>query len=1003
MKKSFLLLLLFASLTHTQAAHNAKTGDLQFVQNNGQWAGNILYSADIYGGTMFLENNCFTYSFSNAIIMSEFKHKGVVPDRESFTMKKHAYRTSFMGANQNPVIVGENKFGNYFNYFQGNDQSRWKGNVPAFGAVRYQNIYPQTDLLVYSQSNSLKYDFVLAPGADASKITLLYEGLDGISLKDGALELLTSLNTIVELKPIAWQIIGGVKTPVVCEYLLDLNMVSFSFPNGYDKNYELIIDPATLIFSSFTGSTADNWGYSATYDLDGNLYGGGITFGDGYPVTLGAFQTDYVPGVDFYVADVTISKFSADGTSLIYSTYLGGSNNDLPYSLIVNEANELLVYGSTGSDDLPVTAGAYDESFNGGSFVTVDFVLDFTEGSDAFITKFSADGGSLIGSTYFGGTGNDAVNEGAINYNYGDHARGEINLDQDENIVIASATRSTNLPVSATAFQATNGGQQDGFIAKFNETLTTLVFSSYIGGSGSDGAYGIKQMNPTRFVICGGTTSTNFPTTAGSLNPTYKGGTADGFVITINADASDLVAGTYIGTNQYDQTFLTEIDAAQNIYITGQTRGAYPIVGTVYENPGSAQYISKLDSTLSTILLSTVFGSGTNQVNISPTAFLVDNCDYVYVCGWGGGTNQLVNFEAGTVDGMDITGDAFQSSTDGSDLYLIVFEEGLTDLKYATYFGGPFAEEHVDGGTSRFDKQGVVYHAVCASCGGSDDFPTTEGVVSNTNNSTNCNLGVFKFSLAPPSTAANFTADPMEGCYPLDVDLTNSSSFAASYFWDFGDGTTSTEENPDHVYNTPGTYTVTLVAYVDGDCGINDTSELEIVVFDYPVADFDFGPDPASLFAPVVFENQSIDDVSWLWEFGDGTISTEENPNHTYAEVGAYEVCLTVYNSDSCENKTCDTVIIEEFSLLDVPNAFSPNGDGVNDQFMPLNYGLEDYQFAVYNRWGELLFLTSSTVAGWNGIYEGKLQEIGTYVYVVSGKGVDNVNYYKQGNFTLVL
>lgn len=1003
MKKSILLLGLISSITTIFAGNHAKTGDIQYIQNNGQWAPNILFSTPVYGGNLFLEKTGFTYYFSNLSEVGELKHSGNKSLLENFIVKKHAFKVSFVGANQQISLRGENKFSNYYNYFVGNDKSKWQGKVPAFGTVRYPELYPGIDVLVYSQSSSVKYDYVVTPGTNPDQIRVLYEGLDNLEIVDGNLELTTSINKIVELKPVAYQIIDGAKINVLCEYLLDINTVSFSFPDGYDKNYELIIDPATLIFASYTGSGADNWGNSATYDEEGFLYGAGMTFGDGYPLTLGAYQAAWGGGGGFYVGDITISKFTADGTSLVYSTYLGGNSEDQPYSLYVSPENELVVFGSTGSANFPVTAGAYDETFNGGPSITVDDVLAYNSGSDAIITKFSVDGSSLVGSTFFGGTQTDALLTGAINYNYSDHARGEVIVDTDGNICVAGCTRSTNLPVTAGVFQGTLGGQEDGFIARFNNTLTSLQWCSFVGGSLLDGTYSIKHMATGDYVICGGTNSNNFPTTAGALNETFQGGTADGYVAIVNNDATTLKFSTYIGTNQYDQTYLTELDEDNSVFITGQTRGAFPVIGAVYENPGSSQYIAKLDASLSTIVYSTVFGSGSDQVNISPTAFLVDNCKNVYVCGWGGAVNQLVNFDAGTVDGMSVTPDAFQSTTDGSDFYLAVFGENLSTLEYATYFGGDFSAEHVDGGTSRFDKQGVVYHAVCAGCGGNDDFPTTDGVVSNTNGSSNCNLGVFKISLAPPVTSAAFTNTPSSGCYPVDVDFSNESGNAVSYTWDFGDGTTSVEENPSHTYNEPGVYTITMVAYVDGDCGFNDTVTSVITVYDYPVAGFTSTPETPSTFAPVTFTSTSSGATTWEWEFGDGFTSTEENPSHLYPLAGNYEVCLTVTNDAGCEDKICDSVIIEEISLLDIPNAFSPNGDGFNDEFLPLNYGMADYELAIYNRWGELVFNTSSTTNGWDGTYEGKVQEIGTYVYIVSGKGVDNVQYYKQGNFTLVL
>ncbi|MEZ5015095.1 MAG: PKD domain-containing protein [Chitinophagales bacterium] len=843
----------------------------------------------------------------------------------------------------------------------------------------------------------------MAPQADPQQIRIQYTGLDNIALNNGDLELHTSVNTIMELHPLAWQMIDGEKIDVACVYHLEDNVVSFLFPAGYNPNYALTIDPATLIFASYSGSTSDNWGYSATYDAEGNLYGAGITFADGYPVTDGAFQESWGGGGGIYVADVTISKFTPDGSSLIYSTYLGGSSEDLPYSLIVDPDNNLIVFGATGSANFPVTPGCFDNTFNGGSLITVDYVLTFNAGSDAFISKFNADGTALLGSTYIGGTSNDALNDiSVIAYNYGDHARSEVNIDADGNIMFATSTKSADIPVTPGAFQTGFGGVQDGFVGKLNGDLSGLLWCSYLGGSAADGAFSIKPTESNDILICGGTASSDLPTTGDALHTTFQGGTTDGYVTIVNNSGTIVKHSTYIGTNQYDQTFLSEVDADNNVYITGQTLGAYPVTAGVYSNPGSTQYITKLDSSLSNILFSTVFGNGDDAVNISPTAFLVDYCHNIYVAGWGGAVNASFNPAAGYVTGMPTTPDAYQTTTDGSDFYLIVFSENAASLEYATFFGGPISDEHVDGGTSRFDKQGVVYEAVCAGCGSNDDFPTTPGVVSNTNNSANCNLGVFKFSLTPPPTTAAFTADPLEGCTPLDVNFTNNSINAIGYAWDFGDGATDTETNPEHSYSEPGSYTITLIAFSDPDCGSNDTTSSTVTIYGYPEAAFTYTPENPSVFASVVFSDASSDASSWLWEFGDGSTSTLQDPEHFYASAGAFYVCLTVTNAAGCTDKVCDSLLIEEISLLETPNAFSPNGDGINDEFIPINYGLDAYEFRVYNRWGELLFLTNDPAKGWNGIWKGVEQELDVYVYVVSGNGVDGVHYSKQGNFTLV-
>ena len=218
---------------------------------------------------------------------------------------------------------------------------------------------------------------------------------------------------------------------------------------------------------------------------------------------------------------------------------------------------------------------------------------------------------------------------------------------------------------------------------------------------------------------------------------------------------------------------------------------------------------------------STVFGSGSGAIDISPTAFLVDVCNRIYCSGWGGKTNDFANGGAGghTAD-LTTTNGAFQETTDSSDFYLIIIEDNANTLSYATFFGGNLAAEHVDGGTSRFDRKGVVYQSVCAGCGGFSDFPTTPGAVSTTNNAS-CNNAVFKFDPEFPLTIANFTA-PDVTC-DNDVQFNNLSFGNNTYWWDFGDGQNSSAENPNHIYINPGIYEVTLYTSDPNSCNLIDS------------------------------------------------------------------------------------------------------------------------------------------------------------------------------------
>ncbi|HET6991608.1 MAG TPA: SBBP repeat-containing protein, partial [Bacteroidia bacterium] len=450
---------------------------------------------------------------------------------------------------------------------------------------------------------------------------------------------------------------------------------------------------------------------------------------------VGAFQTTFGGGGfggNSYPFDISLTKYNPTGSALLYSTYLGGSDNEQPQSIIVDNNNNLFVIGRTYSSNYPVTPGAYDVSFNGGA--------------DIVVTKFNPAGTALLGSTFIGGTGDDGVNITAdfytwnsLKYNYGDDGRSDINTDAAGNCYVASNTQSVNFPTTPGAFQTSfGGGLQDAVVFKFNSTLTSLAFSTFLGGNANDAGYSIALNSSNEVYVSGGTSSLNFPTTPGVLHTAYMGGSADGYVAHFDPSGSALLQSTFIGTGSYDQAYFVQLDQSFNVYLYGQTSGPYPVTPGVYSNPNSGQFIHKLDPTLSSTVYSTVFGSGTMSPNISPAAFLVDTCENVYTSGWGG---QCIPYgSTGTTNGMPVTSGAFQTTTDGCDFYFFVLKKNALSLWYATYFGGPSGtDEHVDGGTSRFDKNGVIYQSVCAGCGGTSNFPTTAGAWSQTNNSFNCN------------------------------------------------------------------------------------------------------------------------------------------------------------------------------------------------------------------------------------------------------------------------
>ncbi len=821
---------------------------IKFTENKNQWDKKILYRAQLDGGVMFLQKNCFTYNFYDKETLRENhiqkeKKNSIVPNTRGNSptggkaIRSHAFRMTFLNSNKTNQVNGKQVTVDYCNFYIGQDSGKWAGNVKNYKEIYYENLYTNIDLQVLGMGNSVKYNFIVAPYSKPNDIRLLYEGLDDIKIQKGALVLKTSVNEIIEQKPYAWQWINDKQVEVPCEFVLKNTTVSFHFPKGYDKSIELIIDPV-LVFACSSGSTADNFGMTATYDDQGCLYAGGTCFSQGYPTTTGAFDVTYNGVSQAGRTDVVITKYDATGTSLLYSTYLGGSTStEIISSLIVNSQNELMLYGATGSSDFPVTSGAYDITFNGGSFLSfTSNGTEYANGTDLYVAKFNSTGTSLIASSFVGGTQNDGANSsGTLAYNYGDYYRGEIQVDNTGNVYIASCTYSTDFPTITGCPQPNAGGGMDGVVFKMNANLSALLWSTYLGGSSDDGCYALTVDNFMNVYTTGGTSSFNFPTTAGTLSTNYNGGFTDGFITKIKNDGSAIIRSTFIGTSSYDQSFLIQFDVDYNVYIVGQTEGVMPVSSGVYSNPNSKQFIWKVDSTLSTQLFTTIFGNGNNQVNISPSAFLVDGCGNIFVCGWGG------NILAGTpTTNMPLTSNALQPTTDGFNFYLFVLAPDATALLYATYFGGNQSREHVDGGTSRFDKKGIVYQAVCSGCGGYDDFPVTPGAWPNTgsnvNHSFNCNEGVFKFDFQASGVNAHLITEPNDTiCSGSSVDFNNTSTNAFNYIWDFGDGSPlNTTISPSHTYTAPGNYNVTLIAIDSSGCIFADTAHLNVVVVPPP-------------------------------------------------------------------------------------------------------------------------------------------------------------------------
>lgn len=961
-------ILLVCLLAYMIPGAHGQTTSTEFIENKGQWGTWVKYMAKTLAGELYLEQDGFRYVLSddkNTAKLDSFHH-GLM--RTPPTIKHHVYKVSLLGAN-NVQIIGKKQQAMYYNYFLGNDPKKWASGIHPYLALEYPNVYDGIDMHVGSEAGSIVYDFYVAPEADVTKIKLKYEGPDRMRVdKQGNLNIYTSVGEVRELTPYVYQYIGDEKVMVACNYKLEGNVLSFEFPDGYDKSRKLIIDPTVTLWASFTGSTADNWGFTATYDDAGNFYMGGIVNclaaagGGAFPVSPGAYQTVWGGGQGAsgfqFASDIGIMKLSPDGTTRIYATYIGGVNNERPHSMIVDPSGNLIIAGRTLSPNYPVTPGAVQTVKN--------------SASDIIVTKLNAAGSALVASTFLGGSGEDGINfdsteygYGHLKFNYGDDARSEVQVDNLGNIYVAGCTSSPDFPTTSTAIATTLSGLQDGVVFKLNSNMTTLLWSTYLSGIGDEAGY-VLAFNPsqTSVYVAGGTSSPNFPVGTGGWQSTYQGDSADGFILKFrNSAPYNVQRGTYVGTSNFDQVYGIQVDYTGNVYVMGQSMGGtFPITPGVYSNPNNCQFIMKIDSNLSTNLLSTQFGSipgSPTQTNISPVAFLVDTCENIYVSGWGGNIMGLAALShTGTTTNMPVTSDAFQSTTDGFDFYFIVLSPGMSSLLYATYYGrnatGSYGE-HVDGGTSRFDKKGIVYQGICANCGGNPtgvpSFPTTPGVYSPTMPSPNCNQAGLKIAFNIGPVDVNINAGPsLSGCAPLTVNFTNATTNALSYVWNFGDGSAPvTSFAPSHTFTAAGTFTVTLAAANSSACFKTDDTAYLVIHVDTNKITPNFSYSVLDSCNPYIvsFTNTSTTTVSpgtptYTWLLGDGnTYSGTTPPNHNYPDTGRYTVTLIMAQTGAC--KTPDTIQKEiriyssrVGASFDIPDslclgqAFTPTGGATN-------------------------------------------------------------------------
>ncbi len=580
-------------------------------------------------------------------------------------------RMRLVGANSAAKVAGLDEQAGKSNYFIGNDPRQWRTNVPNYSKVKYRDAYPGVDLVYYGNQRQLEYDFVVAPGADPRAITMeiAADALQAQSPKNAPLSITANGDLVVPVansevrfhKPVVYQprtskaSLGGQTASLASEDLIagrwvmkSRNRVGFELA-AYDPQKPLVIDPQ-LSFSTYLGGSLDDNTYSIATDSSANVYVAGTTLSTDFP-TQKPLQASNAGNDDAF-----ITKLSPSGSTLVYSTYLGGDATDFAFSLAVDSSGNVHVAGTTQSTDFPTTSGAFQTTC-----ASCGDVLP-----SAFVSELNSTGSALLYSTFLGGTGDSR--------GYG------IALDSSGNAYITGRTSSTDFPTTAGALQTVLNGAVNVFVSKLNAAGSALVYSTFLGGSGSDQANGIALDSSGNAYVAGSSNSTNFPTTVGAFQTTLRG-TSNGIVSKLNSTGTALVYSTYLGGNLADTAWGVRVDASGNLYVAGQTSSPnFPTTTGAFQTTcggGCAStdaFVSKLNSSGSALVYSTFVGGSSEE---EAFALAIDASGDAYVTGRTDSTD------------FPTTHGSFQTAFGGVyDAFVTELNPTGSALVYSTYFGG---------------------------------------------------------------------------------------------------------------------------------------------------------------------------------------------------------------------------------------------------------------------------------------------------------------------------
>lgn len=706
----------------TRARINASFAALPlgFEANEGQTDPQVKYMARGNGYTLFLTSGDAVLSFASASSSVQSRPKEMMqrrllgysrktkrlirrsqPQSRPIPSSMASLRMHVVGGQSNAQIVGSGQLSAKANYIIGNDPSKWHRGVPQYARVSYHDVYPGIDLTYHGQQNQLEFDFVVAPGSTPDPIKLSFSGASRIRTDAvGNLALSSSAGDLTLNKPVAYQERNGVRQLVDARFILKANhQVGFEL-GTYDRTRELVIDPS-LSYATYLGGASEDVGFGIAVDTLGDSFITGHSNSAAFPGFSGTV-IGHSGGFSAFV-----SELDPAGT-LLYTTFVGGSGDDLGASIAVDSTGAAYVAGITSSTDFPTTSGVVQPSSGGGG--STCGTAGNAQCLDGIVFKLDPTGASRVYATYLGGNNDDEA--------FG------IAVDGSGNAYVAGDTFSSNFPPTSP-FQFNNGqganGSDDAFVAELNPTASAFVYSTYLGGSFSDFANGIAVDGSGNAYVTGETLSTDFRTTAGAFQTTCgtdancnaAGGAvfSDAFVTRINANGVGLQYSTYLGGSSDDTGIAIAVDSSGSAYVTGETTdtntsvatGDFPVTTGAFQTSygngsaaaGSNAFVTKLNAAGSGLVYSTYLGGSTADVAVGIS---LDPSNNAYVTG----TTLSMDFPV-----VKPFQNALSGASGGADAFITEVNTSGAGLVYSSYLGGD-GDENYDASTGSFFGGGIA-------------------------------------------------------------------------------------------------------------------------------------------------------------------------------------------------------------------------------------------------------------------------------------------------------